>query len=618
MTLLLLAYLGGVLTIVSPCVLPVLPFVFARADRPFVRNGLPMLAGLALAFAGVATLASVAGGWAVQANTAGRIIAMVLLAGFALTLLIPGLADRLSRPLVALGGKLSQDADKKGRDGVWTSVLLGLATGLLWAPCAGPILGLILTGAALNGANVGTAALLLVYALGAATSLALALLVGGRVFAAMKRSLGAVEWVRRGIGVAVLLAVVAIAFGLDTGFLTRVSLAGTTAIEQGLVKALGGDKTEAPQTAMTGPAMSGPAMGGAMTGNAMMSGGAAMSGGSAMTGGAMMAGPSMGGGAGAPMQTLPSLAGATGWLNSPPLTPEALKGRVVLVDFWTYSCINCLRAIPYVRGWAEKYRDQGLVVIGVHTPEFAFEREARNVRKAVGDLAIRYPVAVDSDYAIWRAFGNRYWPAHYFIDAQGRIRHHHFGEGEYDVSEQVIQQLLAEAGRTDAPKGLVSVQATGAQAASDPGAVGSPETYVGYDRAENFISNGGARHDARQVYSMPPPRLNEWGLTGDWTIGAEHATLNAKDGTVVYRFRARDLHLVLGPSATGKPVRFRMTLDGAPPGEHHGSDTNDAGEGVVTGQRLYQLLRQKGTVGDRTFEIRFLDPGVQVYAFTFG
>jgi thiol-disulfide isomerase/thioredoxin len=315
---------------------------------------------------------------------------------------------------------------------------------------------------------------------------------------------------------------------------------------------------------------------------------------------------------------LPSLSGAVEWLNSPPLTADGLKGKVVLIDFWTYSCINCLRAIPYVRAWAEKYKDQGLVVIGVHAPEFAFEKSIDNVRRAVSDLAIRYPVAIDNDYAIWRAFNNQYWPAHYFIDAQGRVRHHHFGEGDYAESERVIQQLLAEAGKADVSTDLVSVKATGAEAASDGKDVGSPETYVGYDRAENFVSPGGAFEDAGHVYTVSTPRLNEWGLSGDWTIGNQQAVLNAKGGSVVYRFHARDLHLVLGPGPDRNPVRFRVTIDGAAPGASHGSDIDADGQGVVTGQRLYQLVRQSGTVSDRTFEIQFLDPGVQVYAFTFG
>jgi thiol-disulfide isomerase/thioredoxin len=314
----------------------------------------------------------------------------------------------------------------------------------------------------------------------------------------------------------------------------------------------------------------------------------------------------------------PSLTGAVDWLNSPPLTAEALKGKVVLIDFWTYSCINCLRAVPYVRAWYEKYKDQGLVVIGVHTPEFAFERNIDNVRKAVADLKIGYPVAVDSAYAIWRAFGNEYWPAHYFIDAQGRTRYHHFGEGEYDQSERVIQRLLAEAGHDSDPARLVVVNASGAEAAPSMADVKSPETYLGYARSENFVSPGGVVEDKRSVYAAASPQLNEWSLAGDWTITEENAALNRPGGRIVYRFHARDLHLVLGPGADGKPVRFRVTIDGKPPGADHGTDTDADGNGVVEGQRLYQLVRQRGAIADRTFAIEFLDPGVQAYAFTFG
>ncbi|HWJ99273.1 MAG TPA: cytochrome c biogenesis protein DipZ [Xanthobacteraceae bacterium] len=640
MVLFLLAYLGGVLTIVSPCILPVLPFVFARADRPFVKSGLPMLAGMAITFALIASLAAVAGGWAVEANRYGRIAAIVLLAIFGVTLLFPELADRLMRPLVNAGAKLSQSAEESaqaGKNPFWASLLLGVATGLLWAPCAGPVLGLILTGAALQGASLQTSLLLLAYALGAATSLALALLIGGKVFAAMKRSLGAGQWVRRGLGAAVLVAVVAIGFGWDTGYLTRLSLASTNAIEQQLLDKLHTD----PNAAMSG----GPAMSG--SGPAMMSGNApAMTGGNspAMTGenpGMMMSGdnpammsgnnPAMTGGpammsakpAGSPdlpvEGQMPPLTGITEWINSPALTAEGLKGKVVLIDFWTYSCINCLRAIPYVRAWAEKYKDEGLVVIGVHAPEFAFEKDLRNVKRAVSDLAIAYPVAVDNDYAVWRAFNNRYWPAHYFIDAKGNIRHHHFGEGNYEQSERVIQKLLAEAGKPVAGQ-LVSmgVNATGAQAASDMKDVLSPETYLGYERAENFVSPGGFKQDAANDYKPGEPRLNEWGLGGAWTVTNEHASLDREGGAIVYRFHARDLHLVLAPSTEGKPVRFRVTIDGKSPGNDHGVDIDAEGNGTVTTERLYQLVRQKGDVEDHTFEIRFLDPGVQAYAFTFG
>ena len=582
MILFILAYLGGVLTILSPCILPVLPFVFARADRPFVESGLPMLAGMAATFALVATLAAVGGGWAVTANEYGRFAALALLALFGVALIFPSISERLTRPLVSLGDRLSRNAlAGEGTSSVLPSLLLGVATGLLWAPCAGPILGLILTGAAIQGASVGTTILLLAYAAGAATSLALALVVGGRVFAAMKNSLGVGEWVRRGLGVAVLGAVAAIAFGFDTGVLTRVSAATTASLEQKLVDMFH-TRADAQPTAMI-------AQPDAVAKMLPVEG------------------------------TLPSLAGATAWLNSPPLTPEALKGKVVLVDFWTYSCINCLRSIPYVRAWAEKYKDKGLVVIGVHAPEFAFEKQVDNVKKAVADLKIGYPVAIDNDYAIWRAFNNQYWPAHYFLDAEGRIRHHHFGEGNYDESENVIRELLAEAGRAAEPADLVKVNATGAEAAADKGNVRSPETYVGYARAENFISPGGAVKDAAHDYAAGnAPQLNEWALSGDWTVGPEHAALNKKAGSIVYRFHARDLHLVLGPGADGKPVRFRVTVDGTVPAASHGTDTDAEGNGVVTEQRLYQLVRQNGAIADRTFEIEFLDPGVQAYAFTFG
>jgi cytochrome c biogenesis protein CcdA/thiol-disulfide isomerase/thioredoxin len=609
MTLFVLAFLGGVLTIVSPCILPVLPFVFARADQPFVRSGLPLLAGMAVTFAGVATLAAVGGAWAVRANEYGRIGAIVLLALFGITLLFPAIADRLMRPLVTAGAWLSQKAQAEGRSGspVLLSFLLGIATGFLWAPCAGPILGLVLTGAALEGANTQTSVLLLAYAAGAATSLAVALLLGGRVFEAMKRSLGAGQWIRRGLGVAVLAGVVAIALGLDTGLLTRLSIASTSDYEQALLDLAPGMDHQ-PSVIMEGS----PGM--------MMSGSPAMAPVMAPGPGMMMSSKAAGQGDGLPIEgQLPSLAGATAWLNSPPLTPEGLRGKVVLIDFWTYSCINCLRAIPYVRAWSDKYKAQGLVVIGVHAPEFAFEKNIDNVRRAVGDLKIDYPVAIDNEYAIWRAFNNQYWPAHYFIDAQGRIRHHHFGEGDYEESEQVIRMLLAEAGKGDVAGGFEKVAGSGVEAAADLGSVQSPETYVGYERAENFISPGGVVRDAPHDYSTPSSlQRNQWALAGDWTVGTEKAVLDGATGRIVFLFHARDLHLVLGPAPDGKPVRFRVLIDGAPPGADHGTDTDSDGHGVISGQRLYQLVRQSQSAKDRTFEIEFLDPGAEAFAFTFG
>jgi len=315
---------------------------------------------------------------------------------------------------------------------------------------------------------------------------------------------------------------------------------------------------------------------------------------------------------------MPSLSGATDWLNSPPLTPELLKGKVVLIDFWTYSCINCLRTIPYIRAWAEKYKEQGLVVIGVHSPEFAFEKNVDNVRKAVADLKIQYPVAIDSNQAIWRAFQNEYWPAHYFIDGRGNIRHHQFGESGKEQSERVIQRLLAEAGKTAVPDNLVAVNGSGAEAAPDGRQIKSLETYIGHDRAEGFVPPDGVVEDERHIYGLVKPKLNQWSLSGDWTVGSEHAALNRKGGRIIYRFHSRDLHLVLGPAPDGKPIRFRVTMDGAAPGGNHGADTDAQGYGSITGQRLYQLIRQSGAITDRTFEIEFLDPGVQAFAFTFG
>ncbi len=614
MLLFILAYLGGVLTIVSPCILPVLPFVFARAGQPFLRSTLPMLIGMAATFAAVATLAAFGGGWAVAANEYGRYAAMALLALFGIVLLFPSLSDRLTRPLVSLGARLSQSADRSSRSGgsaVAASLLLGVATGLLWAPCAGPVLGLILTGAALQGASVGTTLLLLAYALGAATSLALALLIGGRVYQAMKQSLGVGEWLRRGVGIAVLVAVVAIAMGLDTGFLTRASLASTASLEQDLVDRLHAQDRDKPSSVVMKND------GGAMmsaTNQMMMN--AKPDG---ATGGGSVAMTQKPAAAQLPVEgPVPPLDGAVQWLNSPPLTAAGLKGKVVLVDFWTYSCINCLRAIPYVEAWAQKYKDQGLVVIGVHAPEFAFEKNVDNVKKAIADLGITYPVAIDNNYAIWRAFDNEYWPAHYFIDAQGQVRHHHFGEGDYDQSERVIQQLLAEAGRTNVSNDIVDVKATGAEAASNEADVQSPETYVGYLRAQNFVDDAGTVNDTSHDYVAATPKLNEWGLAGNWTVGPQEATSNSADSRLYYRFHARDLHLVLGPSADGKPVRFQITVDGKPPADSHGVDTDANGNGVVTGQRLYQLVRASGPVLDHTFEIKFLDPGAQAYAFTFG
>jgi cytochrome c biogenesis protein CcdA/thiol-disulfide isomerase/thioredoxin len=573
MFLLLLAYFGGVLTILSPCILPLLPFVFARSDQPFRKSGLPLLAGMCITFALVASLATVGGGWAVRANQFGRIAALILFGVFGLTLLFSSLAERLSRPLVQLGNRLSRNSDSGAS--VLNSFLLGIGTGLLWAPCAGPILGLILTGAALQGASAHTAILLLSYAAGAATSLAIALLAGGRLFAAMKRGLGVEEWIRRILGVAVLAAVAAVAFGLDRGVLTRLSLASTGGLEQRLLDRF----HPANQTKRI-----------VLNQTIDISDSAQ-----------------------------PDLSGATAWINSPPLTFASLRGKVVLVDFWTYSCINCLRTLPYIKAWNEKYKDSGLVIIGVHTPEFPFEKDESNVREAVKDLGILYPVPMDNDYKIWRSFNNEYWPADYFIDATGNVRFHHFGEGAYEESEQWIRTLLKEANHAPVPDTMTKVAGSGTEAAPDADDVQSPETYIGYARAENFASPGGLNQDDPQAYKTPDGlKLNQWALNGNWKDEDQAATSVAADAGISFRFHARDLHLVLGPPMDGKAVRFRVTIDGHAPGADHGLDTDAEGYGNVTGDRLYQLVRQRGNIQDRTFRIEFLAPGVRAYSFTFG
>ena len=578
MLIILLAYLGGVLTIVSPCILPVLPFVFARAGGSFMRSTLPMMVGMAATFAIVATLAAVGGGWAVQANAIGRWAALILLAFFGVALIFPSVSERMTRPLVALGSRLSQPHPGK-HESVGSSAVLGVATGLLWAPCAGPILGIIFTAAALNGASFSTTLLLLAYALGAATSLALALLVGGKVLARMKKSLGASERIRQVLGVLVLVGVAAIALGLDTRVLAKFSSSQTASLESGLARALGASRAMNETEARTGK-----------MGELIL-----------------------------PVEgDLPPLDGLGPWINSAPLTREQLRGKVVVIDFWTYSCINCLRSIPFVRAWYEQYAKDGLVVIGVHAPEFAFERDPANVRKAVADLGIRHPVALDNQYRLWSALKNNYWPAHYFIDAKGRVRFHHFGEGGYAQSERVIRQLLAEAGH--APKGGPMARAVArddAEAAAAVAALKSPETYLGFSRAERFVSPGGLVRDRAANYRPAPLNLNDWALEGNWTVRKQSARSGSAGAKIHYRFHARDLHLVLG-SPGGRSVRFKVTLDGQAPGADAGGDVAADGSGTVSGERLYQLIRQKGEVRDRAFTIEFFDPGVEAFAFTFG
>lgn len=584
MILLILTYLAGVLTILSPCILPVLPFVFSRAQGSFLKNGVPLLLGMALTFSLLSGLALAGGEWIGRANEIGRWVAMCLMAVFGLSLLFPHVSEAALAPLTRLGSKIGQGT--RG-DGLGGSVLIGVSTGLLWAPCAGPILGLVLTGAATQG-NVGSSVgLLLSYSLGAATSLGLALVAGNRFLKTLKKFLGIDQLVKKALGLAVLVGVAAIAFNLDRTVLTRISKISTESVEHGLLD-LGGlnKKEEKPK-------------------NSMM----------------MMSANS--GGEEAPIieGLLPEFDGAVSWLNSEPLNISALRGKVVLVDFWTYSCINCLRTLPYLKTWHEKYKDAGLVIIGVHTPEFAFEKSADNVKKAVADLDITYPVAVDSNYKIWNAFKNQYWPAHYFVDRLGRIRHHHFGEGEYETSEDMIRKLLSEnGGATLAAKDTASeAHKPEAHGVEVPGSsdVQSPETYIGYARAENFVANRSFLKDKSADYKSPARlSLNQWSLNGNWVVEKERAISKSANGRVSYRFKARDLHLVLG----GENIPFVVKIDGHAPEKNHGVDTDESGQGRIEGHRLYQLIRQQEgeAKDDHVFEIEFLKPGAEVYAFTFG
>ncbi|OLF53945.1 cytochrome c biogenesis protein DipZ [Pseudomonas chlororaphis] len=403
--MLLIAFLGGVLTILSPCILPVVPFLFARADRS--RGSLLLtLGGMALTFALVSSLAVVGSEWVARANGIGRQLALAVLVLFALSLMFARVGHWLARPWVSLGNRLDglRLARARQLSAPLTALLLGVATGLLWAPCAGPILGVILTGAMLQGASAQTSLLLLVYGLGSALSLGLLIVAGRGLVNRLKPSLPATAWLRRAAGCLVLLAVVAIGSGLDNRLLANASVQGGTVIEQGLLRSVPKALDYLIDKAGAASAEALPAQG-----------------------------------------PMPALSGAVQWLNSPPLDAEALRGKVVLVDFWTYDCINCRHSLPYVNAWAKQYAKDGLVVIGVHTPEYAFEKVIDNVKEQVRKLDIAYPVAIDNDYAIWRAFDNQYWPAHYFIDARGQVRYSHFGEGGYGAQEQVIEQLLQEA-----------------------------------------------------------------------------------------------------------------------------------------------------------------------------
>jgi cytochrome c biogenesis protein CcdA/thiol-disulfide isomerase/thioredoxin len=568
MILILLTYLAGALTILSPCILPVLPFVFSRAEKSFVRHGIPLLVGMALTFSLFSSLAIVGGEWVSTANGTARVAALVMLSLFGLSLIFPHLAERAFAPLAKLGGRLG---NANSQDKSSTSFLVGVSTGLLWAPCAGPILGLVLTGAATQKNFANSITLLASYSIGAATSLALALVAGGRFLGMMKKFLGVDRVLKKGLGWAVLAGVAVISLGLDRSVLTQLAQIQTSLIETKLTNSLApelGDvrKSETPLE-------------------------------------------------------MPEFSGATTWLNSPALLKADLRGKVVLVDFWTYSCINCLRTLPHVKSWSEKYKSSGLVVVGIHTPEFAFERNAKNVSDALKNFSINYPVALDNDYKIWNAFKNRYWPGHHFVDRQGRVRRVHYGETDFEGSEIFIRELLSEGAALPAPLPQTAAELArgqGIQAPSSGTRQKSPETYLGYARALNFAGSPELQPERVSDYSTPRAlRRDEWSLEGSWKATKQKVILQAKGGKIRFRFRGRDLHLVLGSPTK---VSFRIRLDGKPLGPNHGMDVNSAGHGEIQEHRLYQLIRIKNHVPDteHDFEIEFLGPQVEAYAFTFG
>ncbi|WP_028998168.1 cytochrome c biogenesis protein DipZ [Azohydromonas australica] len=583
MTLYLIAFAGGMLTLLSPCILPVLPFVFSRGDRSFAQGSLPLLAGMALTFTAVASLGAVAGAWAADLNQFGRWLALALLALFGASLLFPGLAAWWSRPLVDAGERLTRT---KTQSPWLASAVLGAATGLVWSPCAGPILGVILSSAALAGPSVHTSLLLLSYGAGATVVLWATSRLGSSSFARFMARIVSSEASRRMLGAAMLASVVAVAAGLDTKLLANVSGKGAVELETELLQHAV-PAARAPQRAAVSLAAESVADKPRASKLPIES-------------------------------TRASLDGGTQWLNAKRPSLDSLRGKVVLVNFWTYSCINCLRTLPYVKAWAQKYGDRGLVVVGVHAPEFAFERDATNVQKALRDLDISYPVVQDNQFRIWRAFDNQSWPALYFIDAQGRVRHHHFGEGDYASSERVIEELLQEGG-AKAPGETTAVQADtgGVGLAADMESLRSAETYLGYEKAAGLRVSTPAVLDKPASYLPDSLQLNTWSLAGNWTLRSEWVEANQPGDALAVRFQARDVNLVLG-TASSMPVRFRVTLDGHPPGPNHGSDVDEQGNGVVDASRLYQLIRQSGAVKPRTVEIRFLDSGARGYAFTFG
>ena len=555
-SLVILCYFAGALTILSPCILPVLPFVFASAQKSFVRGSLPLLLGMSLTFSLFSALALVGGEWVVQANQYGRYLALAFLSLFALSLLWPELSAKIFAPAVALGSKWS--TPHHGGESRFTSSFgMGMSTGLLWAPCAGPILGLVLTGAAAQKNLATSIFLLLSYSLGASSSLGLALVSGQRFLRPMKKALGVDQVIKKILGLLVLAGVLIILLGWDKKILEPLSKIETAGLETKLLAVFQQTPKAPPLASVQRPA--------------------------------------------------PELVSGLPWLNSQALTMSELKGKVVLIDFWTYSCINCLRTLPYVKAWSEKYKDQGLVVIGVHTPEFGFEKIQANVQKAVQDLGIQYPVVLDNDYQIWNSYKNQYWPAHYFIDRDGHLRFQHFGEGHYEESEAWIQGLLKneQPTMTDTPKASRGPEITS-------------ETYLGLGKTQTLVTNPKPRED-KPVNYQPAGSigLNHWSVQGPWTLSDTEIHSGGAASKLLIHFKAREVNLVMG---SRDPVKYQVWLDGKPLQEHQGQDSDVHGQGQVRDHRLYNLflLSPGAQAEEHTLEIQFLGPHVDAFSWTFG
>ena len=572
MSLYVIVYLAGILTILSPCILPVLPFVFASTQKSFVKGALPLLLGMSVTFSAFSTLAIIGGEWVVGASQWGRGLALVFLSLFALALLFPAISEKLFAPAVNLGSKIGVRHSTGDGPRFGPSLLIGISTGFLWAPCAGPILGLVLTGAAVQKNLVTSVILLLSYSAGASSSLALALVSGQKFLGSMKKALGVDQVVKKILGALVLVGVLVISFGWDQKILGPLSKIETVGLEEKLLGALAsGKKPDSPQAAQTG---------------------------------------------------WPEFPQDLQWFNSKPLTQKDLQGKVVLIDFWTYSCINCLHTLPAVKDWALKYKDQGLVVIGVHTPEFGFEKVPANVQKAIADLGVSYPVVLDNDYKIWNSFQNRYWPAHYFINRQGQVVDHHFGEGHYLESEEKIKELLMQ------PAGILG-KALGAETAVQSRSRGpvapvqteasqaTPETYLGLGKTHSLITVPKAQDEKVLVYKpIQLQHLHQWTVQGRWALQDTFAESKEKGDKLRIQFRGSSANIVL---ASERPQAFLVKVDGHVPQSWHGSDIDTEGRGHVSANRLYNILAKDSAkpAAIHNLEIEFLAPGIQAYSLTF-